>query len=92
MIDPNNTVRIKYVDAENAEVVSRVSGGVVPRIGEKVCIQVRDDEKNIHRDNWYEVDDVWWKVLEEAERHPDVVEVRLNPRDTDNRTNSEDDS
>jgi len=74
MIDPNTTVRIKYTD--DYEVLTRVSGGVVPRIGETVCI-TEEDGKGIMRKDWYEVKDVIWTVQDSAERKPDVVEVKV---------------
>lgn len=76
-MEPTETVRIKYVSDDRVE--ARVTGGVVPRVGEKIRIDNHDDEMNMYRGEWFVVEDVWWKVVNAPERHPDVVEVRLTP-------------
>lgn len=76
MMDPDQSVRIKYVSDEKIE--TRVTGGSVPREGEKVCIITEDEKMTLHRD-WFVVTDVWWTVHNHPERRPDVAEVRMRP-------------
>lgn len=77
-MDPQNSVRIKYTSEEKIE--ARTTGGVVPRIGEKICLVSDTDPPGVFDRDWFEVEDVWWTVqADSAERKPDVVEVRLAP-------------
>lgn len=76
-MDPQQSVRIKYVNDSEQTVVARVTGSSVPRIGEKVKIQ----DEDLVGGQWFVVEDVWWKVVNSVERKPDVAEVRLTEPD-----------
>lgn len=80
MMDPQESVRIKYVSDEKIE--GRVTGGTVPRIGETVCLVTENNEINVYEREWFDVDDVRWEVyVDSAERKPDVVTVSLSPKE-----------
>lgn len=82
MMDPQHSVRIKFVNTEEKTIETRITGGVVPRVGEKVCIRDEPLDSSVAETTWFAVEDVWWRVTDHPERQPDVVEVRLRPKDT----------
>lgn len=81
MMDPQHSVRIKFVNEEETTIETRITGGVVPRVGEKVCVRDEPLDSGLAENRWFTVKDVWWRVTDHPERKPDVVEVRLEPRD-----------
>ena len=73
-MNPQQSVRIKYVNGSEETVETRITGSSVPRVGEKVRILPEEG----YGGQWFVVEDVWWTVVNSPEREPDVAEVRLS--------------
>lgn len=80
-MNPQQSVRIKYVNDSEETVEARATGSGVPRVGEKVRILGEE----MYGGEWFVVEDVWWTVVNSPERKPDVAEVRLAEPDKSTR-------